>query len=311
MNGIHFHDSLRFVTDLPVPERRPGEALLRIRLAGICRTDLEIAAGYMGFSGVLGHEFVADVVDTDDTSLVGRRVVGEINAACGRCPACTASRRRHCPNRTVLGILGRDGVFAEFALLPEANLHLVPEPLSDTTAVFTEPVAAACRILEQVAIEVGSRVAVFGDGRLGHIVAYVLRDAGAAVTVIGRHDDRLKRLREAGFEARSTAEGLFPLTVDCTGHPEGFDAALAATTPTGTLVLKSTYAGDHHPPLAPVVIDEITVVGSRCGPFEPALDALARGVLPVETWVHDTFPLSAGSRAFDEAKRTLKVLIRP
>lgn len=314
MRAIRFDDELRAVPDTPRPDSREGEVRVRVRLAGVCRTDLEIVRGYMGFRGILGHEFVGEVIDGAPGLAPGTRVVGEINVACGSCPTCGAGRPRHCPERTVLGILGRDGAFAEELRLPPANLHPVPDGVSDDEAVFVEPLAAACRILEQVPAIASAPVRVLGDGRLGHLVAHVLRHAGASVEIVGRHPDRLSRLGDAGFgthPADALPSGRTPFTVDCTGSPSGLRAALALTEPTGTVVLKSTFEGrpDHN--LAPVVIDEITVVGSRCGPFPPAIALLADHAIPVTDWIEGRYALDEATAAFAHAKRALKVLIAP
>ncbi len=311
MNGLVFDGRLTHRTDLPTPDPTPGEALVRVTVAGICRTDLEIVDGYMNFRGILGHEFVGTLITPTTSLKAGARVTGEINAACGTCPRCRSGRHRHCSERTVLGIAGRNGVFADYLVLPERNLHVVPDSIEDDDAVFVEPLAAAMRIAEQ--IPVTGRIAVFGDGRLGHLVAWSLRDAGGNVTVVGRHTDRLTALRADGLEtagADTTLSDRFPVTVDCTGTPDGFRSALEATEPTGTLVLKSTFHGSPPMDLAPVVIDEVTIVGSRCGRFEPALEALRDGRIPVGRLVEGSYPLERGVEAFEHARRTLKLLLR-
>ncbi len=314
MRGLYFDGSLTFRTDLPDPEPAAGDALVRVTLAGICRTDLEITAGYMGFRGVPGHEFVGELITPSGGFPAGARVTGEINAACGVCPTCRSGKPRHCPDRTVLGISGRDGAFAERLTLPAGNLHAIPDAIPDPDAVFAEPLAAAYRICEQIGVPEGVRVAVLGDGRLGHLVSWVLHDAGAEVMVIGRHADRLGALAETGLKtavASRLDRSRFPVTVDCTGTADGFRQALACTEPTGTLVLKSTFHGGSDLNLAPVVIDEVTVVGSRCGRFEPAIEALAAGRIPVHRLVEATYPLSEGVRAFRRARGALKVLLQP
>ncbi len=297
----------------PVPE--PGEALVRTVLAGICNTDLEIVRGYMGFTGVLGHELLG-VVEAGPREWLGARVVAEINCACGRCRECARGLSRHCPTRTVLGISGRDGAFAERVAVPVANLHRVPDAVPDAAAVFAEPLAAAFEIREQLPIAASTEAVVLGDGKLGLLIALVLRDAGADVLLVGKHPSHLERVRGPRLRT-STLEAWdrtpCRLVVDATGSATGFALALAATAPRGTLVLKSTVAEPTPAALAPIVIHEITVVGSRCGPFAPALDALARGVI-------DPRPLIAAERSLDDAtlalteagtKGTLKVLLRP
>ncbi len=277
---------------------------------GICATDLELVRGYMGFSGVPGHEFVGEVIRSDTPSLVGRRVVGEINAPCGTCETCLSGLPRHCPQRTVLGIAGRDGAMAEQLTLPDAQLHPVPDALPDEAAVFVEPVAAACRVLEQV--EPGDRALVLGDGRLGLITAGVLAAAGVEVTVVGRHGRRRDLADGLGARWTDRVVGRWDLVVEATGSSAGLSEALAAVRPTGTVVLKTTVAEPHRLDLAPLVIDEIRLLGSRCGPFEPALELLTSGKLDPTGLIEDEFPLDDGVRALRRAARpgALKVLVR-
>lgn len=301
--------------DYPRPVPPPGEALVRVRLAGICNTDLEIVRGYMGFRGVLGHEFVGVVEDAEDRSLVGRRVVGEINAYCGECPTCRAGRPTHCPNRTTLGIWGRDGAFAEYLTLPARNLHVVPDDIPDEAAVFTEPLAAALEILEQVHLHPTDRVVVLGDGKLGLLVAQVLGLMGCDLTVVGHHRGKLDILARRGIPTalESEIEGLTAdVVVECTGRPEGFAVAWHILRPRGMLVLKSTYHGRVEADLTGLVVDEITLVGSRCGPFPPALRLLQRGLVDVLSLVSEVYPLAQGVEAFARAAApgTLKVLLR-
>lgn len=300
--------------DYPRPVPPPGEALVRVRLAGICNTDLEIVRGYMGFRGVLGHEFVGVVEECADESLIGQRVVGEINCYCGECPTCRAGAPTHCPNRTTLGIWGRDGAFADYLSLPVANLHTVPEALSDATAVFVEPLAAALEILEQVHVKPTDRVVVLGDGKLGLLVAQVLALTGCRLVVGGHHEEKLDILRQRGMKARLVSElpkEKADVVVDCTGHPDGFAAARELVKPRGTLVLKSTFHGDVQVNLSALVVDEITLVGSRCGPFAPALHLLERDLVDVESLISATYPLDEGLAAFERAqqKGVLKVLL--
>jgi threonine dehydrogenase-like Zn-dependent dehydrogenase len=305
--------------EMAPPVVGPGEALIRVELAGVCRTDLEIAAGYMGFTGVLGHEFVGVVRECAAREWVGRRVVGEINLNCGRCSDCARGLGRHCPHRTVLGIMGKDGAFAEFLNLPVANLHPVPETMSNQTAVFVEPVAAAFEILEQVELA-GRRVAVLGDGKLGIIASRVIASAGVETTLVGKHADKLARGRSGPvraclltefLEQTSDPERKYDVVVEATGRPEGFGAALAAVRPRGTIVQKTTVAAEAKVDLARVVIDEIAVIGSRCGPFPPALRALAAGAVMVEDLIDGCYPLSQGVEAIAAAGKpgALKVLI--
>ncbi|MCO5166515.1 MAG: alcohol dehydrogenase catalytic domain-containing protein [Planctomycetes bacterium] len=299
--------------------RADGRARVRVLLAGVCSTDLQLLRGYMGFRGVPGHEVVG-VVEEGPPGLVGRRVVAEINFACGACPACGAGLGRHCPTRQVMGILGADGAFAEQVLVPPANLHVVPDAVSDEEAVFAEPLAAAFEVLEQVHVRPGTRAAVLGDGKLGLLVALVLHAAGARVTCVGRHARKLEHLRRAGVEvaeadlaaAAAPAERV-DLVVEATGSAAGLERAVQLVRPRGTLVLKSTVADAHRLSLAPLVIDEVTLVGSRCGPFAPALAALARRGVAVAPLVDAVYPLAEGSEAVAHAGRpgTLKVLLRP
>lgn len=322
MRALRFDGERLAVHDVPEPTPPPGEALVRVRLAGICNTDLELTHGYMGFVGTLGHEFVGEVVALGPASeaapvAVGQRVVGEINAACGACPACRAGLGRHCPARTVLGILGRDGAFAEYLTLPAANLHPVPDAVPDEHAVFVEPLAAAFEILEQVAVRPTDQVVVLGDGKLGQLVARVLAGVAGTVTVVGHHPAKLALLAAAGITTRTEPpRDRADVVIDCTGRAAGFATALRLVRPRGTLVLKSTVAarpGDPPIGLAPLVIDEVTVVGSRCGPFPPALAALASGRIAVASLVSGEYPLAEGVAAFAHAAQppTLKVLLRP
>jgi alcohol dehydrogenase len=301
---------LTLARDVPDPVRAPGEALVRVHLAGICRTDLEITRGYFGFRGTPGHEWVGRVEAADDPALVGRRVVGEINLACGRCPTCTAGLGRHCPTRRVLGIVDADGAFADLLALPAANLHPVPVGVSDRAAAFTEPLAAAFEILEQVPSVAGQRAIVLGAGKLGILVAQVLAGAGAEVLVAGHHVAALERARRVGV-ATGRPEAGADLVVDATGKPEGLAAALALVRPRGTVVLKTTVADQHRLDLAGAVVNEVTIVGSRCGPFRPALEALAAGRVAVEPLVDAVLSLDDGLAAFTRAAApgALKILV--
>jgi threonine dehydrogenase-like Zn-dependent dehydrogenase len=298
-----------------------GEALVRVRLSGVCNTDLEIARGYAGFEGTLGHEFVGVVERAPGApELEGRRVVGEINAGCGRCGLCLAGDPRHCAERTVLGIVGRDGAHAEFLRLPVANLLAVPDSVPDVRAVFCEPLAAACGITERVSVPEGARVAVVGDGKLGLLCAQALAVlTGAGVTLVGRHEGKMEVARRRGVETLK-ADGLprssarsFDVAVEASGSPAGFRTALGLLKPRGTLVLKSTFHGRTELDAAPVVVDEISIVGSRCGRFAPALELLEQGAVDVESLVHEEFPLSEGVRALERAAApgVLKVLLKP
>jgi threonine dehydrogenase-like Zn-dependent dehydrogenase len=316
MRGLWLErQALRLREDLPAPAPAPGEARVRVIRAGICNTDLELVRGYYPFAGVPGHEFVGRVEGAPGAEeWQGRRVVGEINASCGRCPACAAGRRSHCERRTVLGIVNRNGAFAESLTLPVENLHEVPENLPDEIAVFTEPLAAALEIQEQVKIGPGDRVVVVGDGKLGNLVAQTLALTGCALLVIGRHRRKLALLADRGI-ATDVPDAIRPggadVVVECTGNPEGFALARSAVRPRGTLVLKSTYAGTLALDMSRLVVDEITLVGSRCGPFAPALALLAERRVDVAPLVEARFPLDEALAAFEEAARpgVLKVLV--
>jgi threonine dehydrogenase-like Zn-dependent dehydrogenase len=315
VRGLWLEDGrLRLRDDLPRPAPS-GEAVVRVRLAGVCNTDLELVRGYYPYAGVPGHEFVGVVEEAPTApSWETRRVVGEINAACGACPTCRAGRRTHCERRTVLGIVARDGVFATHVRLPAENLHAVPDGLDDEAAVFAEPTAAALEVQEQVRIAPGDRVVVVGAGKLGNLVAQTLAAAGVPPLVVGRSPRPLALLQARGIQT-AFADGFAPrqadVAVECTGNPEGLEIARRAVRPRGTIVLKSTYHGRAAIDMAPFVVDEITLVGSRCGPFAPALELLARGAVLPSPLVEARYPLSEAVAAFEHAARpgALKVLV--
>lgn len=296
------------VKDWPYPEPHDGLVRVRTLIAGICNTDLELARGYMGFRGVLGHEFVGEA---RDGAFAGKRVVGGINFGCGRCEVCLQGLARHCPQRRVLGIVGADGALAEEFLIPEANLIEVPSSVTDDSAAFAEPVAAACEILEQVGSVEGRRVLVIGDGKLGMLVAQVLASDGGSVTLEGRHLDQIGWLRDRGIRLAS-GDGRYDVVVEATGSRDGLARAIQTCRPRGTLVLKTTIAGKHEIDLAPLVIDEITVVGSRCGRMKPALERLADGRVIVEPMISARFALLDAESAFETAahRGVRKVLVR-
>lgn len=300
--------------DRPQPTPNAGEALVRVAMAGICNTDLELTRGYMSFSGVLGHELYGVVESAPDARLVGRRVAGEINLACGACALCAQGLGRHCPKRSVLGILGKDGCFAEYVTLPVANLQLVPDRIPDELACFIEPTAAACEILEQVQVRARDRVAVLGDGKLGLLCAQLLLTTSCKLTLIGKHDKKLALARARGIETRA-ADGVeprsFDIVIEATGSPEGMALATSLVRPRGTIVLKSTYHGTLSIDLAPFVIDELTIVGSRCGPFAPAIAALASGEIDPRPMIDAVVPLSNAAEAIETAAKpgVLKVLL--
>jgi threonine dehydrogenase-like Zn-dependent dehydrogenase len=315
MRAIVIDRKLEFRADYPDPVPAPDESLVRVSLAGICGTDLELARGYMNFRGVPGHEFVGRVATTSTSSLSGRRVVGEINAGCGRCDVCAASLGRHCPNRTVLGILGRDGAFAELLTLPDANLIPVPDSVPDEVAVFVEPIAAGYEILEQIHLARNKMIVVMGDGRLGALVAMVLKSENYLPLVAGHHPEKLCRLDSLGLETavESSLSDRFDIVIDCSGSGSGFARALELVKPRGTIILKSTAVVDAQINLAPVVINEVTVLGSRCGRFQPALDALASGKIDPRPLIDGTFTLAGGLGAFEAAADPLnfKILLSP
>lgn len=305
---------LRLQRRYPTPRATERLALVRVRLAGICSTDVQILNGYMGFRGVPGHEFVGEVHE-GPARLIGKRVVGEINFACGACELCQRGLGRHCPTRSVMGILNADGCFAEYLAVPATNLQLVPDTVEDEAAVFSEPLAAAFEILEQVHIAPTADIVVFGDGKLGLLCAQVLHLTGARVSVIGKHDEKLQLLRKMGIETTLLSDwrsGQADIVVEATGAAAGLALAMTTVRPRGVLVLKSTVAQQHTVSLAPLVINEVTVVGSRCGRFPPALQALAQKSIAVAPLISKVVPLTEGATAIRQAARPgeLKVLLR-
>jgi threonine dehydrogenase-like Zn-dependent dehydrogenase len=336
MKALRYQNQNVSVEDVPRPAAG-DEALVRVTLSGICNTDLEIARGYAGFAGTLGHEFVGVIEELPEVQASagaspdaansflsvgllapGQRVVGEINAGCGHCELCQSGDSRHCPNRTVLGIVGRDGAHAEFLKLPVVNLIPVPDEIPDLHAVFTEPLAAACGILERVSISPDTKIAVIGDGKLGLLCAQVLRTTGAAVTLIGKHQSKLAVAKRCGIETTLNEEAgrrarKFDVVVEASGSPSGFDLALNLVHPRGVLVLKSTFHGATEVDAARIVVDEISVVGSRCGRFAPALDLFAAGAVDVESLVSEEFKLADGLQAMARASQAgvMKILLRP
>jgi threonine dehydrogenase-like Zn-dependent dehydrogenase len=315
MRALVFDGTLSLQEHYPDPVPLAGESIVRVDLAGICGTDLELTRGYMDFRGIPGHEFVGHVVRSDDPSLVGERVGGEINAGCGNCPSCITRESRHCPNRTVLGILNRDGAFAEYLCLPNTNLLPIPSTISDEAAVLIEPIAAACEIFAQTKFKSDDSIIVLGDGRLGAIVALALKANSYNVIVAGHHREKLDRLGTLGFTS-ATPDDLkqqYDVVIDCTGKPDGFTQSLSLVRPRGTIVLKSTAAAASALNLAPIVINEITVIGSRCGRFQPAIAALAEGLIDPRPLIDGIYPLSDALAAFNAAANPLnfKILIRP
>lgn len=314
MQGLWLENNqLQLRTDIAIPETPPGEALVRVLCAGICNTDLELKRGYYPYTGILGHEFVG-VVEQGPEHLVNQRVVGEINAVCGRCRFCRSGQPTHCEKRTVLGIVNRNGAFAEYLCLPIENLHPVPNNIPTEVATFTEPLAAALEIQQQVKLDSNDRVLVVGDGKLGILVAQTIALTGCDLLVVGRHRDKLAHLEARGIKtgfADTVTDRAFDISVECTGNSEGFALARRALRPRGTLVLKSTYAGNLSLDASSLVVDEITLIGSRCGPFAPALDLLQQEKVDVKSLINARYPLADGLTAFERAqtKGVLKVLL--
>jgi alcohol dehydrogenase len=298
-----------------VPERPEGFALIRLLVGGICNTDLELQRGYYGFSGTPGHEFAGEVVASDSAHLIGKRVVGEINLACGECSWCRRDLGRHCPQRTVLGIVRHPGAFREFLTLPERNLHVVPDGIPLEAAVFVEPLAAACEVLDQVPLTAGTEIAVLGDGKLGLLIAQVLHAHGCRVVQYGKHREKLAISAARGITTGIVGGNLplnaFRYVVDATGSPAGLRTAVNMVEPRGTVIMKSTVHGEVPLDTAPVIVNEITLIGSRCGRFEPALQLLERGAIDVGSLVSDQMPLSRATDAFQRAAQAsvLKVLL--
>jgi threonine dehydrogenase-like Zn-dependent dehydrogenase len=306
---------LTFDLSYRMPRADERTAVVKVRLAGLCSTDLQIFKGYMSFRGIPGHEFVG-AVNEGPADLVGKRVVGEINFGCGECDLCARDLSRHCPKRSVMGILNADGAFAEYVAVPIANLHTVSDSVTDEEAVFTEPLAAAFEILAQVQFNPGDEVLVVGDGKLGNLCAQALRLTGAKITALGKHPEKLALIKKAGvrtvlledWEARS-----FDVVVEATGSATGLELALSAVRPRGALVLKSTIAGAHQLSLAPIVVHEITIIGSRCGLFMPALEALREKTVSVTPLIEKLYTLRDGLNAVAHAGRpgARKILLRP
>ncbi|MBX9600778.1 MAG: alcohol dehydrogenase catalytic domain-containing protein [Bryobacteraceae bacterium] len=317
MIAVHLAQGRVRVITRPLPRIPRDFARIRVLAAGICNTDLELQRGYYGFHGTPGHEFVGEVTDAADATLRGKRVTGEINLACRRCDWCRRGLGRHCPRRTVLGIVEHPGAFAEYLTLPIANLHEVPAPVSNEHAVFVEPVAAACEILDQVKIARGERVAVLGDGKLGLLIAQVLAAHGARVHQFGRHRDKLAITEAAGVETeiagRKLPAAAYPFVVDATGSAEGLQTAVTMVQPRGTVVMKSTVHEAVTIHTAPMIVNEVTLVGSRCGRFEPAMRLIKSGKLNLDAMIADRFLLADAPRAFRRAaeKGVLKVMLIP
>lgn len=301
--------------DYPTPNL--GEVLIKVRLAGICGTDLEMIQGYASYTGVLGHEFVGEVAESTNKDLIGKRIVGEINAGCGKCQMCTTGLERHCSQRTVLGIYKRDGAFAQYLSLPEKNLHVIPDSISDEQAVFVEPLAAAFEIKEQLHIEKDSKIAILGDGRLAQLIMRVLRINHPNITCFGRHAKKLQLAEKIGIKTKTVIsphdEHAFDVVIEATGSESGFLDTMKLAKPRGIVVLKSTIASKNKLDLTPAIVNEITFVGSRCGPFRPAIQALASGVIHVDDLIDSVYPLDKFSDALDAARSSekLKILLKP
>jgi threonine dehydrogenase-like Zn-dependent dehydrogenase len=312
MRALVFDQSLSFRPRHSDPQPDTGDSLLKVRQAGICSTDIEIAAGYMNFRGVLGHEFVADVIHSADRHLIGKRVVGEINIVCGRCDMCLSGLSNHCRQRRVLGISNQDGAFADLVRLPAGNLHVLPDTIDDDQAVFVEPLAAACQVVMQLGLSRTTPaerrwITVLGDGRLGMLVAQVIRNTGSAVRVIGKHHEKLALCEKWSIRSRPLAD-ISPrhdqdIVVDCTGSPTGLELAMQMVRPRGTIVLKTTVATPKAIQLSPIVVDEITILGSRCGPFRQAIQCLAEKQVDVASLIHRRMKLEQGVEAMQLAGR--------
>lgn len=317
MRAIEFDKKLKITENYPVPEPQDGEALIKIITAGICNTDIEIIKGYMGFSGILGHEFVGVVekINGSNQELLSQRVVGEINCGCGYCEYCLKGLENHCPNRTVLGILNKNGCFADYITLPVKNLHKVPDDVTNQEAVFTEPLAAAFEILEQIQINPDDKVLILGDGKLGLLISFVLNLTQAEVILVGKHQEKLDIAKNQGIKSRFMddlfVEKNYAVVVEATGNISGFELAQNLVKPKGIIVLKSTLASEKPLNLAPIVIDEIKIIGSRCGPFKPALDALEKKLIDVKPLISKFFEFDKALDAFElsKIKGILKVLI--
>lgn len=313
MQAVWLENNQISLRDVPQPQNK-NEALIKIRKAGICSTDLELVKGYYPYTGILGHEFVGEVISASDSAWVGSRVVGDINAVCGLCDACRNRRPTHCENRTVLGISSRDGVFAEYTTLPLENLHRVPDSVPDEMAVFTEPLAAALEIQQQIQIHPTDRVLVIGAGRLGQLIAQTLAITGCDLHVVARHSQQQNLLTARKIRITSEEEiqpHKWDVVVEVTGSAAGFNLARKAIRPRGTLVMKSTYKGDVTVNFSSIVVDEIQIIGSRCGPFEPALRLLEKRVVDPTVLVMDEYHLNDGLKAFEKAAQpgVLKVLL--
>lgn len=318
MKAVIFDNELKYVDNYEKPVPKKGEALIKVILGGICNTDKEITKGYMGYHGILGHEFtgVVQQVNADDKSLTGKRVVGEINLGCGDCKWCKKDLERHCPNRSTLGILAKDGCFAEYVTLPVKNLVEIPDNVTDEEAVFTEPLAAGLEILEQLHIEPMQKVMVLGDGKLGLLTSLALNAFGIDVLLIGKHQNKLDIAKKQGVKTclldDFSQSPVFDVVVEATGSITGFETSLACVKPRGVLVLKSTIAASKELNLAPVVINEITILGSRCGRFEPAMRLISSGKIDFSEMISGIYQIEDAVSAFEanNSRDTVKILLK-
>ena len=316
MKAVVFDEGLKLDNNYPMPVSKQGEALIKVNTIGICNTDYEITKGYMGYKGILGHEFSGVVEKAENKNLIGKRVVGEINCGCGQCDWCAQGLERHCFNRSTLGIWQREGCFAEYVSLPEKNLLVIPDNVTDEEAVFVEPLAAALEILEQVHIPPYKKVVVLGDGKLGLIIALALNASGLDILLVGKHSEKLAIAAGQGVKTRLLndlkIEKTYDFVIEATGSITGFETSLALTKPRGTLILKSTISASKEFNLAPIVIDEITVVGSRCGQFAPALRMLEQKRIDVNPLISDIYDIDDSIKAFErnKEKSSVKVLVK-
>lgn len=318
MKAVIFDETLKYVEDYEKPTPKQGEALIKVTYGGVCNTDKEITKGYMGYKGILGHEFtgVVEEINDEDKTLLGKRVVGEINLGCKNCEWCAKDLERHCPNRSTLGILAKDGCFAEYVTLPLSNLIEIPENVPDEQAVFVEPLAAGLEILEQMHIQPCQKVMVLGDGKLGLLTALALNACGLDVLIVGKHQNKLDIAKNQGVKTQLLSEfeqaPKFDVVVEATGSITGFETSVNCVKPRGTLVLKSTIAASKELNLAPIVINEITILGSRCGRFEPAMRLIASGKIDFSQMISKIYPIEQAVEAFDanNAKDTIKILLK-
>lgn len=318
MKAVVFDETLKYVEDYEKPSPKKGEALIKVTYGGVCNTDKEITKGYMGYKGILGHEFtgIVEEINDEDKSFLGKRVVGEINLGCKDCEWCAKDLERHCPNRSTLGILAKDGCFAEYVTLPISNLVEIPENVPDEQAVFVEPLAAGLEILEQMHIQPCQKVMVLGDGKLGLLTALALNACGLDVLIVGKHQNKLDIAKNQGVKTQLLSEfeqaPNFDVVVEATGSITGFETSVSCVKPRGTLVLKSTIAASKELNLAPIVINEITILGSRCGRFEPAMRLIASNKIDFSQMISKIYPIEKAIEAFDanNAKDTIKILLK-